>query len=884
MSNIVAVLIVRCTHTGVYADGRPNTASVTIYDLDEITIQKNRTRYVPIPAGAGTTLPPVDIPMSTRTFVSWHDGDICKFTKLGLINSEIILQLRDKGNCGGPAGTGQALRPAVLNTERAADSLRLVIPDNVIPTTLDSVGFMVGEPVTITGFADPGVPAAYRGFDGDYVISVATPGDGLAGAAPGSYLIEVPLPTVAVPLPAVTLTGINLCLTEGRVTSQFNATGDTGGFGDNVFGYVGGQFLPHAAGGGGGSVAVFDEGVLVDAAVTSFDFIGNGVTASSAGAGAVDITIPGGGGAPVNAEYLVLSTDLTLTDERVFTAGTGIAVVDGGAGGLFTVSVDATWAEILSNGNLSGGTNPTISTGDSIIGVTDLVLDPGAGVGDNVIIDGLTWPSADGTVGQAIITDSFGVLSFGNPTAGLAVQDEGVTFETAPTTLNFIGPGVTAATGGAGIVNVTIPGGGGTVTLQQAYENGNTIVTSATEGPLDVSGTESISLDSSSFSNFTVTGADLLLSTVTSGDVFVTSADAMTLTSGALMTLFAGANLDVDVVGNATVDATGTFSIDGVGSSNVTTTSGTLDINTLTAGPINVVAADGVLVRAGDEAAAAGNDVLVEAGDGGGANDGGEAAVSGGDSGAGATGDGGDVLVRGGDALSTNGSGGDLLLTTGAGTGTGTAGTVNLTGPNDEDEAIATLTTTGVSGDSVEFFVGDNDPSGSVTGLAGSLFFRDTGAGGELYLNTSVGSGTTWSQIQTTATTGSTAILQWGNNSVGSSTATRVLDPGYENRTAPLAAGTAFIDLRVPRAGTLRNLYIYHNNPGGTGAVITYTIFVNGIATAISAGLASTGTVAADTVNSVVVAAGDRVRVQVTKVASAGGGSRRPEVSLEVAA
>ena len=65
MSNIVAVLIVRCTHTGVYADGRPNPASVTIYDLDEITIQKNRTRYVPVPPNTF-----VDIPMSTRTFVS----------------------------------------------------------------------------------------------------------------------------------------------------------------------------------------------------------------------------------------------------------------------------------------------------------------------------------------------------------------------------------------------------------------------------------------------------------------------------------------------------------------------------------------------------------------------------------------------------------------------------------------------------------------------------------------------------------------------------------------------------------------------------------------------------------------------------------------------
>jgi hypothetical protein len=546
MSNIVAVLIVRCTHTGVYADGRPNPASVTLYDLDEITIQKNRTRAVPVPFGAGTTLPPVDIPMSTRTFVSWHQGDICVNTKLGLIDSEIILQLRDKGNCGGPAGTGQSLRPAVFNVERATDALRLVIPDNVIPTVLDSVGFLVGEPVTITGFATAGsIP--YRGFDGEYVISTASPGDGLAGVAAGSYLIEVPLPTGA-PLPAVTLTGINLCLTEGRVTSQFNSVGDTGGLGPNVFGYIGGQLFPNA-GGGAGTVAVFDEGILIDPAVSTFDFIGAGVTVTPAGAGMVDVTIPGGGGAPVGAEYVVMSLDATLTSERVLTAGTGIAIVDGGANAPVTLSVDATLAEILVNGNLTGGTDILVSTGDSILGVTDLVLDPGAGVGDNVIIDGLTWPSADGTPGQVLTTDGFGTLSFTTPSA-----------------------------------------------------------------------------------------------------------------------------------------------------------------------------------------------------------------------------------------------------------------------------------------------------------------------------------------------TGTTAILQWGNSSVANSTAARVLDPGYENRIAPLTTGTSFVDVRIPRAGTLRNLYVQHNNPGGTGAVLTYTVFVNGIATAITVGVASTTAQGADTVNSVVVAAGDRVRVVVTKVAVAGGGSRQPEVSLEVAA
>ena len=370
MSNIVAVLIVRCTHTGVYADGRPNPASVTLYDLDEITIQKNRTRAVPVPFGAGTTRPPVDIPMSTRTFVSWHQGDICVNTNLGLITSEIILQLRDKGNCGGPAGTGQALRPAVLNIERVANELRLIIPNNVIPTVLDSIGFMEGEPVTITGLT-----GAFRKLNATYEITNAVPATGLAGAVAGSYLVVVP--SVGPDIAAVTLTGVNLCLSEGRVVTQFNSTGDVGGFGPNVFGYVGGQFLPGVGGGGGGTVAVYDEGILVDAAVSTFDFIGAGVTVTPAGAGAVDVTILGGGG--------------------------------GGE----------TLAATLLLGNTTGGTDILVSTGDSIIGVTDLVLDPGAGGGDNVIIDGLTWPFADGTAGQALITNGAGILSFGDPTPAL---------------------------------------------------------------------------------------------------------------------------------------------------------------------------------------------------------------------------------------------------------------------------------------------------------------------------------------------------------------------------------------------------------------------------------------------------------------------------------
>ena len=46
----------------------------------------------------------------------------------------------------------------------------------------------------------------------------------------------------------------------------------------------------------------------------------------------------GGGGAPTNASYVVIALDATLTNERVLTAGGGITITDGGAGGNVTIA------------------------------------------------------------------------------------------------------------------------------------------------------------------------------------------------------------------------------------------------------------------------------------------------------------------------------------------------------------------------------------------------------------------------------------------------------------------------------------------------------------------------------------------------------------------
>jgi len=48
----------------------------------------------------------------------------------------------------------------------------------------------------------------------------------------------------------------------------------------------------------------------------------------------------GGGGAPDDAQYVVLALDATLTNERVLTPGTSMQLTDGGAGGLVTLDVE----------------------------------------------------------------------------------------------------------------------------------------------------------------------------------------------------------------------------------------------------------------------------------------------------------------------------------------------------------------------------------------------------------------------------------------------------------------------------------------------------------------------------------------------------------------
>ena len=78
-----------------------------------------------------------------------------------------------------------------------------------------------------------------------------------------------------------------------------------------------------STGGGGGSVAIKDEGSVIVAAATSIDFVGAGVTATSGGAGLATVTIPGGGAGTVTS----------------ITAGTGLT--GGTITGSGTIAIDS---------------------------------------------------------------------------------------------------------------------------------------------------------------------------------------------------------------------------------------------------------------------------------------------------------------------------------------------------------------------------------------------------------------------------------------------------------------------------------------------------------------------------------------------------------------
>ena len=195
----------------------------------------------------------------------------------------------------------------------------------------------------------------------------------------------------------------------------------------------------------------------------------------------------GGGGAPTDAQYVTLSTDATLTAERVLTAGTGISITDGGAGGNLTVAstitqgapTDSQYVTLATDGDLS---NERVLTAGTGISITD------GGAGGNVTIAS-TVTSGAPTDSQYVTLATYGdlsnerVLTAGT---GISITDGGaggnVTIAStvtagAPTDAQY----VTLATNGSLSGERVLTAGDG-ITITDGGANGN--VTVANDNPI----------------------------------------------------------------------------------------------------------------------------------------------------------------------------------------------------------------------------------------------------------------------------------------------------------------------------------------------------------------------------------------------------------------
>ena len=189
---------------------------------------------------------------------------------------------------------------------------------------------------------------------------------------------------------------------------------------------------------------------------TSFMVAGDNITITTGSNGSVTIASTasgGGGGGDSAAQYLVLSATGSLSDERVFTAGTGIGVTDGGAGGNFTVAIDNSVVATLTGSAFSGGiTGTTLSMSGNV-------------TGSNVLVNGDLTVKGNTTLGDA----------------------NGDVVTITGTSVNLTSTSATSITHtGASGQNLTISSTSGNTIIESTIFNGNDVTV---PGNLTVNGT-----------------------------------------------------------------------------------------------------------------------------------------------------------------------------------------------------------------------------------------------------------------------------------------------------------------------------------------------------------------------------------------------------------
>lgn len=135
--------------------------------------------------------------------------------------------------------------------------------------------------------------------------------------------------------------------------------------------------------------------------------------------------------------------------------------------------------------------------------------------------------------------------------------------------------------------------------------------------------------------------------------------------------------------------------------------------------------------------------------------------------------------------------------------------------------------------------------------------------------------------VTITASASAAPFATWGNANVAASADTRFCCPGRDNSLPALT--TDVMGIPVTKAGTLRNLIVRHNTAAGNGNNVVYTVYVNGVATAITVTLATAAVgQATDVTHTVAVVVGDRVSLARANASAIGSGAVDMQASLEI--
>ena len=172
----------------------------------------------------------------------------------------------------------------------------------------------------------------------------------------------------------------------------------------------------------------------------------------------------------------------------------------------------------------------------------------------NLVVAGLTYPTSDGTSGQAIVTDGSGNLSFSTISGGgggtvteafkniLVSGQSNIVADSATDSLTFAAGSNITLTTNASTDTITIAASGGEITVQ---EEGSSLSTAATT--LNFVGAGVTATGSGATKTITVPQQDLFKTIAVSGqgDVVADSAtDTLTLAAGSGMTITTDASTD----------------------------------------------------------------------------------------------------------------------------------------------------------------------------------------------------------------------------------------------------------------------------------------------------------------------------------------------------